>query len=246
MLIPFKEIVRKYNMKINGVIQVGVHHSEEHDEYLECGISKFIYIEPCAKAYQFIIDKFIGEDAKKYYDKEYATWGSIKKEGDKQISQSVSILNFACSDKEGLQPMYVSHQNEGQSNSLLQPKLHLEQHKEIIFDDAEVVRVAKLDTLMNKYVFSITPKEERNILFNMLVMDVQGAEGLVLKGATETLNHIDYIYTEINTGETYEGNMLVGEMDKFLEPFGFIRVETFLPSPNWTWGDGIFIRKTLL
>ena len=74
-------------------------------------------------------------------------------------------------------------------------------------------------------------------------MDCQGYEGEILKGATETLKHIDIIYTEINTGETYENNMLVTDMDKFLEPFGFVRVETFLPSPNWTWGDAIFVKR---
>lgn len=55
MLIPFKEIVRKYNMKISGVIQVGVHWAEEHDDYLAEGIDKFVYIEPCKDAFNILL-----------------------------------------------------------------------------------------------------------------------------------------------------------------------------------------------
>ena len=49
--------------------------------------------------------------------------------------------------------------------------------------------------------------------------------------------------SDIATTVTIKNNMLVTDMDKFLEPFGFVRVETFLPSPNWTWGDAIFVKR---
>jgi hypothetical protein len=55
-------------------------------------------------------------------------------------------------------------------------------------------------------------------------MDVQGYEGEVIKGATETLKHIDYIYSEVNRGQTYAGNMEIDEFDELLKDFK--RVET--------------------
>ena len=64
--------------------------------------------------------------------------------------------------------------------------------------------------------------------------------------AEETLKHIKVIYTEVNRGQTYKGNMEIDEMDTYLGERGFIRVETHWPSPNWTWGDAVFIRKELL
>ena len=109
--------------------------------------------------------------------------------------------------------------------------MHLQQHPEVVFDDAEVINVALLDDIVN-------------CGYNILAMDVQGYEGEVLKGATQTLQHIDVIYTEVNNGDTYKGCMLVDEMDEFL--FDYQRVETYFPSPNWTWGDAVYIRKTLL
>lgn len=75
-------------------------------------------------------------------------------------------------------------------------------------------------------------------------MDVQGYEGEVLKGATETLKGIDVVYTEVNRGSTYKGNALIEEIDEMLSEF--TRVETYWPSPNWTWGDACYVRKTLL
>ena len=40
--------------------------------------------------------------------------------------------------------------------------------------------------------------------------------------------------------------MQIDEMDEFLAEFGFERVETYWPSENWSWGDALYIRKTLL
>jgi hypothetical protein len=54
------------------------------------------------------------------------------------------------------------------------------------------------------------------------------------------------IYSEINRGSTYMGNALVEELDEFLKPFGFTRVETFWPSPNWTWGDAVYVHESIL
>jgi hypothetical protein len=48
--------------------------------------------------------------------------------------------------------------------------------------------------------------------------------------------------TEVNRDSTYEGNMLVGEMDEYLAKFGFVGVEEHWPSPNWGWGDKCYIK----
>jgi hypothetical protein len=63
----------------------------------------------------------------------------------------------------------------------------------------------------------------------------------VLKGASETLNNIDYVYCEVNRDEVYENNAYVEEIDEFLFSYNMERVET-----SWdggTWGDAFYIRK---
>lgn len=211
MLIPLPELLRKYNVKVRGVIQVGSHWAEEHNVFMELGIKNMVYIEPCREAFCELWNRFFFN-------------------GD-----GITLFHVACADYEGESEMFTSHNNQGQSNSLLKPLLHIHQHPEVVFNETEKVKVTLLDNLgldMSKY--------------NLLMMDVQGAEGLVLKGATETLKHIDMIYTECNRDFTYENNILIEEMDAFLEPFGFKRVETYWPSLSWSWGDAIFISEKLL
>ena len=221
MLINFGSILNKYNVVPFGIIHCGAHHCEEHDDYVSYGIKNFVYIEPCIKAFKIMYRKF--SDTELDISSKSIFFGG----------KNIQLFNCACGVYEKNMVMYASDDNEGQSNSLLEPSLHLQQHPEIIFNDAEVVNVRRLDNL------EIVKSD-----FNILAMDVQGFEGEVLKGATETLKYIDCIYTEVNNGETYKGNMLVDEMDKYLSEF--TRVETYFPSPNWTWGDAIYIRKSLL
>lgn len=224
MYIPLQKMLSTISLQPKGVIHVGAHWAEEHQDYLNCGIEKFVYIEPCKEAFNEI---------KKRLDVGFVGSG-LSYLASKDLR--VKVFNVACGAEEKEQiPMYVSHQNQGQSNSLLQPNLHLLQHPEVVFNDSEIVNVIPLDDL---------PIEKEK--YDMLVMDVQGYEGEVLKGAEQTLQHINIIYTEVNRGQTYNGNMEIDELDEFLWSEGFVRVETFWPSPNLTWGDAVYIkRKTL-
>ncbi len=228
MLIPFGEILKKYNIEPKGIIHVGAHHCEEHEDYVSYGINHFLYIEPCKDAYNKMIEKFSIQGVKGIN-----TWDNRSFFKCQVDAENIQLFNCACGSENKIGIMYTSANNEGQSNSLLEPDLHLEQHKEVVFDDAEGVNVRVLDSIL-----------EDKYKYNILAMDVQGYEGEVLKGAAETLNHIDVVYSEVNRGSTYKDNMLIEGIDELL--YAFERVETYWPSPNWTWGDAIYIRKTLL
>jgi hypothetical protein len=45
--------------------------------------------------------------------------------------------------------------------------------------------------------------------YNFINMDVQGYELEVLKGGAETLNHVDYVYCEVNRDEVYETMLIL-------------------------------------
>lgn len=144
----------------------------------------------------------------------------------------VLIHQSACGAEGGVMTMNIEQANSGMSNSLLKPAKHLQQYPSIQFTDTEEVEVAALDSIVEWY-------EARG---NLLVMDVQGYELEVLKGSTQTLKQIDYIYTEVNRDEVYENCARVEQLDEFLTDF--TRVET-----NWgggTWGDAWYIRKSLI
>ena len=125
--------------------------------------------------------------------------------------------------------MYVSNRDR-MCSSILKPKVVLEQYPDITFDERETVEMMRLDDTDLEFD-----------KFNFLNIDVQGYELEVLKGGAKTLEGIDYIYTEINRAEVYENTPHVDELDTYLKPYGFIRVES-----DWTgdtWGDGLYIKE---
>lgn len=147
----------------------------------------------------------------------------------------IKLACCACAAVDGEAEMFIETANKGQSNSLLQPMRHLQHYPNIQFNGKETVKVQRLDTLM----LSIKGNG-----YNMINMDVQGAEGSVIIGAKQTLEHIDYIYTEVNedNAQLYKNATGISLLDELLKDFA--RVET-----KWTdkgWGDALYIKKTKL
>ena len=144
-----------------------------------------------------------------------------------ELNANIIAHQVALGPEETIATMYVSD-NEKQSSSLLKPKVHITHHPHVKFPETEDVEVKVLDD------FDYTK-------YNFINMDVQGYELEVLKGATETLKHVDYVYCEVNRDEVYEGNAYVEELDEFLSAYGMERVET-----SWEgqiWGDALYIKK---
>lgn len=213
MLLNFTELLKKYNIHTSGVICVGAHFGEEDNDYLANGILHRIYIEPCAQAFEELKRRF-------------------------HRVPDVKLFNLACGDEVGRGIMYTGDNtiNKGQSNSLLKPALHLSIHPEVEFPDTEEVDVDLLDNL------DLQP-ELIAWKYKLLVMDCQGYETHVIRGAERTLDNIDYIYTEINFGDVYENCGKAEELDELLSDFK--RVETG-PLVGGLWSDCLYIRKTLL
>jgi hypothetical protein len=57
--------------------------------------------------------------------------------------------------------------------------------------------------------------------YDALVLDTQGSELLVLKGAQELLSGFKYIRTEAADFESYKNCATVASIDEFLVDFGF-------------------------
>ena len=151
----------------------------------------------------------------------------------KILSEKAQAMNanivghqVALGSEPGRTTMYVSDHNRI-SSSILKPKVHLTHHPHVKFPSTETVEVHLLDDY-----------DCENC--NFINMDVQGFELEVLKGGKKTLEHVDYVYCEVNRDEVYENNALVEELDEFLAGYGMKRVET-----DWAgeiWGDALYIR----
>jgi FkbM family methyltransferase len=146
------------------------------------------------------------------------------------------LINTALGNMDGKIIMNVETANNGQSSSILKPALHLVQYPHIKFEDTVEVDVTKLDNFMS----SLNSNEYSLSNYNMINIDVQGYELEVFKGGEKTLENIDYIITEVNRDIVYHQCVFIDDLDKFLDNFGFKRVET-----NWaghTWGDAFYIK----
>jgi FkbM family methyltransferase len=137
------------------------------------------------------------------------------------------FYNMALGSQTGQTQMYVSS-NEGQSSSILKPKTHQVNFPDINFDIQNPVRVS-IQTLDNLDIRDA----------NMLVLDTQGYELEVLRGAIDTLHRIEHFFTEFQTSELYEGSeSYLEKIDEFLEPYNLKREQTWYAGGDW--GDAYY------
>jgi FkbM family methyltransferase len=152
----------------------------------------------------------------------------------KNIGDDKHIIaeNCALGSTPGTLKMYKEYANSGQSSSLLPPSLHTIQYPGIVFNDFEEVQIKTLDSYL----------ENTNNSYNLMTLDVQGYELEVLKGASKTLNQIDYILCEVNRAELYKGCPMYTEIESYLSNYGF-KCEAI----NWegyTWGDAFYVKQS--
>lgn len=140
------------------------------------------------------------------------------------------LFNTALGNQIGEIEMFISDNLNSQSSSILKPDLHLTLHPNCKFPDKSIVKITKLDLL-----------EFDRKKYNFINIDVQGYELEVLKGGSETINHIDYIYSEVNRDSVYKGCPHIDELESFLKPYGFYLAEVYWATKHW--GDALFIKN---
>ena len=206
-MIDLHSAIKKYNMAITGVIHIGAHVGTEYDEYQKIDtIEHMVFYEPDP-------DNFAKLKSKVNHDS-------------RTICVNRALGPFSCEAD-----LYREHNNNGQSNSLLEPYKHTHIYPDIVFNEKVKVKVDPLDRYMT------------SSKFNFINMDVQGGELNVLLGASKTLQHIDYIMTEVNRDELYKNCALVEDIDYFLSKYNFMRVEEAWDRDNPVWGDALYIKE---
>jgi FkbM family methyltransferase len=181
-----------------------------------------------------------GEEAEDYYTNgvKKTIWIEANPECFEKLTQipfeNCSFFNYCLSDKDYEEVTFNVSNNEGQSSSILELEYHKIAHKEVEYINSFQVKTITLDTLIK--IDEVDLSE-----YDFLNADIQGAELLMLKGAKETLNHIKYIYIEVNEKELYKDCALIGEIDEFLSQYNFKRVETEWAG-NFGWGDAFYVK----
>jgi FkbM family methyltransferase len=129
---------------------------------------------------------------------------------EKSLSKNpeLNIINAVVSDHDG-QTVQFNIMNNTKCSSMLDLSYHKEIHPEVVIEKQITLKTKTIQTIYHENNISEAD-------YNFLVMDIQGAELLALKGMGSILNHIDAIYIEVNEKELYEGGCTLNELDNFL------------------------------
>jgi 2-O-methyltransferase len=123
-------------------------------------------------------------------------------------------LHRLVSDQDGNEYDFHIANNSGMSSSILQLHLHRDIWPEIVFDATVRLRSVTLDALVDRG--EIDPAE-----FQALVLDTQGSELLILRGASRLLGGLQFVKTEAADFEVYADCAKVDDLVAYLRPHGF-------------------------
>lgn len=211
MLIDFRKLFPRYKINPNGILHLGSNIGEEASVYDELGIKNVHWIEANPEIHSKLVD-----NVKKYGHKTYC---------------------FAVGDENKSVTFHVSN-NASQSSSVLELGTHKLQHPDVHYVKDIQVEMCRIEDF-----FKPEPTEGYYNLqdVDFLNADLQGFECQALRGMGNLLHQFKWIYTELNKAQVYKGCTEVGDMDLFLNGFGFKRVET----AHWIgdWSDGLYIKN---
>jgi FkbM family methyltransferase len=139
---------------------------------------------------------------------------------------------FAAAEKDGGE-VELNIANNGQSSSLLAMGLHATAYPGIFYTKKARVPRKTIDSYMKD-------KGLQRDRYNCLNLDIQGSELSALKGASTQLQHVDYVYTEVNIEPLYQGCCTLPEIDAFLASYGLARITTTMTDQGW--GDAFYAR----
>ena len=153
-------------------------------------------------------------------------------ERNKKNIQNLNIINAVVSDVDG-ELVEFNITNNTKCSSMLDLGHHKNVHPEVFVESKLKLKTKKISTLY----------KENNINYsdyNVLVMDIQGAELPALKGMGDILNFFDSIFIEVAEKAMYEGSCLLQDIDDFLSNLGYERKYLMLLN---SYGDAFYLKK---
>ena len=216
MQVDFDEIFKIHNPKkaFRGCVHVGAFVGCEREIYRRHGISPVAWFEADPATYARLVANVVALDG-------HTTHNLLLGDVDKPA------VRFNVTSKPGVGG------NNG-SSSFLDLGKHAEHHPHITVTKQLSLPMKRFDTFVAEARFDVAP-------YNLLNVDVQGAELHVIKGMGDLIDGFDYVIAEVNEAELYKGGALLGELKDYLETRGF---EMAVKNINrYEYGDALFVRK---
>lgn len=131
-------------------------------------------------------------------------------------------------DREGEDVTFFVASNAGGSSSILELGEHRDVWPQVHFVGGKQLTTTTLASLAASEGILGHP-------YDALVLDTQGSELLVLRGAGALLSHISWILVEVADFEAYTDCCQVDDIEGFLRPLGFVEIHRDLIADS---GDG--------
>ena len=142
-----------------------------------------------------------------------------------------NVYNALITDKDD-EEIIFNVSNNVQSSSVLEFGTHSEEHPWVVYVDKINLKSITIDTFFERNNIDASK-------YNFWNFDIQGAELMALKGATQSIKYAKAIYLEVNEKELYKNCALITEIDTFLLQYNFKRVLTKMTEHGW--GDALYI-----
>ena len=130
-----------------------------------------------------------------------------------RLQEATSVLAL-LTEQDAVEYRFHIANNGGASSSIFEFAQHRDIWPDVDFVSDRWLLSSRLDTLFRRE--GLTPAK-----YPALVIDVQGAELLVLKGAGQMLGEFRFVQAEAANFESYLGNSTLEDLRQYLEPFGF-------------------------
>ncbi len=140
--------------------------------------------------------------------------------------------NALLSDEEKMYQFNVTS-NRGASSSLLKLKKHSQHHPHVVVTTVREMMASRFDLLSERVGLQLDR-------YNLLNIDVQGAELHVIRGMGDLIKNFDYVMAEVNDAELYEGCALFPELSAYLARYGFVMQTKSMT--KYEWGDAFFVK----
>lgn len=166
------------------------------------------------------IGAHFGQEAKRYSELDVPVlWIEANPKTYKSLLDNISHFenqsarNFLLGDCEGAEVTFHLTSNDSASSSVLEPKAETSQHFHLVGD--LLLTMHRLDAVLS---------EKEASQFAHWVIDVQGAELLVLKGAGNLIDHCQSLLVEVKRESFYYSGVSFNTIKTFLNMKGFINL----------------------
>lgn len=184
----------------HGIVHVGAYAGEELEAYIAAGFRRILLVE----ANPDVIPRLLSHV--EFWNNWLSRLEEIGLLSDRH--PSIQVCHCIAGEQAGIAEFYVT--KSAMQSSMLSPS-----NPELSLDRTVQIRMLPLPGILEELSWPINE-------VGVLVVDVQGAELKVLRGAEELLRHLQSVIVEVNWKDRYIGQCSFEELDSFLKEHKFL------------------------